>query len=82
MSDSVFIDRKIRFRITSKASVALKILRTQIDSLLGTQMRSKPLSESQALWNDIAMMVLGKEKPREVKDTVDNVTLVINSTSA
>ena len=82
MSNSVFIDRKIRFRITPKASIALKVLRAQIDSSLATQMRSKQLSDPQLLWNDIAMMVIGKEKPKEAKDSIDSATLIINSTSA
>lgn len=62
ISDSTFIDRKIKFRVSPKANVALKILRSQLGTLLAQQFRGKPLSESQYLWFDLALMVLGKTK--------------------
>ncbi|GLB36275.1 putative P-loop containing nucleoside triphosphate hydrolase protein [Lyophyllum shimeji] len=63
ISDSAFIDRKIKFRIPPKSNIALKFLRSQLGSLLAHQFRGKTLSESQLLWNELAMMVLGKIKP-------------------
>jgi ATP-dependent RNA helicase DHX29 len=67
MSNSAFIDRnKIKFRIDPKSNVALKELRSRLGSLLAHQYRGKPLIESQILWNDLAMLVLGKIK---VEDT-------------
>ncbi|KAL6302192.1 P-loop containing nucleoside triphosphate hydrolase protein [Sparassis latifolia] len=78
-SDVVYIDRKIKFRITPKSGIALKVLRAQISSLLATQMRSKPLLESQVLWNDLAMMVLGKFKVNDPLENQDGVTVVIHN---
>ncbi|KAG6846023.1 hypothetical protein H0H87_011071 [Tephrocybe sp. NHM501043] len=62
ISDSAFIDRKIKFHIPPKSNIALKFLRSQLSSLLAQQFRAKPLLESQVLWNEIAMLVLGKVK--------------------
>ncbi|KAG5648099.1 hypothetical protein DXG03_007134 [Asterophora parasitica] len=62
ISDSAFIDRKIKFRISPKVNIALKFLRTQLASLLAHQFRGKILTESQILWNEKALMVLGKVK--------------------
>ncbi|KAF5377628.1 hypothetical protein D9615_005290 [Tricholomella constricta] len=62
ISDSAFIDRKIKFRISPKSNIALKFLRTQLGSLLAHQFRGKTLTESQILWNEISLMALGKVK--------------------
>jgi len=62
ISDSTFIDRKIKFRVSPKANVALKILRSHLSTLLAQQFRGKSLSESQCLWFELALMVLGKAK--------------------
>ncbi|KAH9835693.1 P-loop containing nucleoside triphosphate hydrolase protein [Rhodofomes roseus] len=78
-ANSVYIDRKIKFCFSPKTGVAIKLLRAQLSSLLSTQMRTKPLSESQLLWNDLAMMVLGKVKPEEPGRQLDSITLVVNS---
>lgn len=40
--------------------MALKILRARLASVLATQMRGKPLSPSQAKWNELALLVLSK----------------------
>lgn len=68
ISNSAFIDRKIKFRISGKANIALKHLRSQMTNLLACQFRGKPLSESQVLWNELAMMVLGKTKIEHDRD--------------
>lgn len=65
ISNSTFLDRKIRFQIPSKCNIALKFLRTQLVGLLSTQFRIKPLSESQYKWNELSLMILGKVKPEE-----------------
>lgn len=62
ISNSAFIDRKIKFRIPGRVNVALKHLRHHLATILGNQIRGKPLSESQLLWNELAMTVLGKTK--------------------
>lgn len=61
-----------------KASIALKLLRSNIGSLLSTQLRGKPLTETQLLWNELAMMVLGKVKIQQPVEQQDSLTLVIN----
>ncbi|KAE9410966.1 HA2-domain-containing protein [Gymnopus androsaceus JB14] len=62
ISNSAFIDRKVKFQIAPKTNIALKILRTQLASLLAYQFRGKILTESHILWNELALMVLGKVK--------------------
>ncbi|KAJ7110080.1 P-loop containing nucleoside triphosphate hydrolase protein [Mycena epipterygia] len=62
VSNTAFIDRKIKFQVSPKCNIALKFLRTHITSILAQQFRSQPLTESQVLWSDIASSVLGKEK--------------------
>ncbi|KAI1797739.1 P-loop containing nucleoside triphosphate hydrolase protein [Ganoderma leucocontextum] len=79
MADSVGIDRKVRFHISPKASIALKLLRNNLSSILSAQFRTRPLSESQVRWNEIAMMILGKVKPEGPPQLQDGVTLVINN---
>ncbi|KAI0361784.1 P-loop containing nucleoside triphosphate hydrolase protein [Trametes cingulata] len=78
MADSVSVDRKVRFRIQPKASIALKLLRNNLGSILATQFRIRPLTESQLRWDEIAMMILGKVKPESPSHLQDGVTLVIN----
>ncbi|THH31997.1 hypothetical protein EUX98_g2175 [Antrodiella citrinella] len=78
MSNTVTIDRKIRFRVEPKSSVALKYLRSQLGSLLAAQYRCKPLSETQVNWNELAMMILGKVEIKEAPEREDTVTLVVN----
>jgi ATP-dependent RNA helicase DHX29 len=62
ISNSAFIDRKIKFRIPGRFNIALKYLRHHLATILASQIRGKPLSESQLLWDEIAMTVLGKMK--------------------
>ncbi|CAL1696117.1 unnamed protein product [Somion occarium] len=78
MADTVLIDRKVKFRIEPKASVALKFLRNQLGQLLATQFRAKPLTESQVLWSEMAMKVLGKVKPKDPDAKQETVTVVVN----
>ncbi|KII93254.1 hypothetical protein PLICRDRAFT_35442 [Plicaturopsis crispa FD-325 SS-3] len=75
VSNSAFIDRKIKFQISPKAGVALKHLRSQLASILAQQFRGKPLSESQVLWNETALSVLGKVK---VDDEENESIVVVN----
>ena len=79
MADSVGIDRKIRFRIPPKARIALKLLRSNLASILSAQFRTRPLDESQVRWNEVAMMILGKVKLEGPPQLQDGVTLVINN---
>ncbi len=81
MADTASIDRKVRFRIQPKASIALKLLRNNLGSILATQFRTRPLTESQLRWDEIAMMILGKVRPEGPPQGQDTVTLVINNRS-
>lgn len=65
ISNSAFIDRKVKFQLAPKTNIALKILRTQLASLLAYQFRGKVVTESHILWNELALMVLGKVKLEE-----------------
>lgn len=56
------IDRKIRYQLTPKANVALKILRQHLTTILALQLRGRPLTESHVLWYDLATAALGKIK--------------------
>lgn len=62
ISEGLFIDRRVRYRVPPRSGVALKYLRSQLGSILGQQFRGKPLAESQVLWNDMAMLVLSKTR--------------------
>ncbi|KZT30522.1 P-loop containing nucleoside triphosphate hydrolase protein [Neolentinus lepideus HHB14362 ss-1] len=62
ISDSVFVDRKLKWRVSPKTNIALKVLRNNLASLLAQQFRGKPLLESQVLWHELGMAVLGKMK--------------------
>lgn len=62
ISNSAFIDRKIKFRIPGRVGVALKYLRHHLAIILANRIRGMSLSESQLLWNELAMSVLGKMK--------------------
>jgi ATP-dependent RNA helicase DHX29 len=76
ISNSAFIDRKIRFQIPTKSNIALKLLRGQTAGLLATRFRIKPLTQAQLTWNEVALTVLGKLKidSREEQDGVISVT--------
>ncbi|KAJ6503399.1 P-loop containing nucleoside triphosphate hydrolase protein [Mycena vitilis] len=62
VSNTTFIDRKVKFQVPPKCNIALKHLRTHVAAILAQQFRTKPLTESQVLWSDIATSVLSKEK--------------------
>ncbi|KAI0335964.1 P-loop containing nucleoside triphosphate hydrolase protein [Cubamyces sp. BRFM 1775] len=81
MAHTASIDRKVRFRVQPKASIALKLLRNNLASILATQFRIRTLSEAQRIWDEIAMMILGKVKPEGSPQMQDAVTLVVNNRS-
>ncbi|KAJ6621236.1 P-loop containing nucleoside triphosphate hydrolase protein [Mycena sp. CBHHK59/15] len=62
ISNTAVMDRKIKLQVSPKCNIALKFLRTQLGSILAQKFRGKPLTESQVLWSEIAIAVLGKEK--------------------
>ncbi|KAF8216088.1 P-loop containing nucleoside triphosphate hydrolase protein [Mycena galopus ATCC 62051] len=63
ISNTAFIDRnKVKFQVPPKCNIALKFLRTHLASILAQQFRSRPLTETAVHWNEIATLVLSKEK--------------------
>ncbi|KAF8559205.1 P-loop containing nucleoside triphosphate hydrolase protein [Imleria badia] len=62
MSDTAIVDRKVKYRLTPRANIAMKILRSQLSSILAQQFRGKPLTESQIQWHQFAMVALGRTK--------------------
>ncbi|KAF8527986.1 P-loop containing nucleoside triphosphate hydrolase protein [Hysterangium stoloniferum] len=77
-STAIMLDRKIRFRLSAKACVALKHLREQFTTILGLRMRRIPLSEAQESWYSLALTVLGKP-PFEVSVTSSGPSLVVHT---
>ncbi|KAH9944510.1 P-loop containing nucleoside triphosphate hydrolase protein [Epithele typhae] len=79
MASSVWIDRKVRFRVPPKTSIALKLLKQNLASILATQYRVRPLTEPQLRWNELAMMILGRVKLEGPPQLQDGVTLVVHN---
>ncbi|KAJ3558034.1 hypothetical protein NM688_g1149 [Phlebia brevispora] len=78
-SNSVLVDRKIRYRLEPKTNVALKYLRNQLGLLLAAQFRGESLANSQVPWHDIAITILSKVKPpQEPESKSHTLTLVLN----
>ncbi|KAI0034301.1 P-loop containing nucleoside triphosphate hydrolase protein [Vararia minispora EC-137] len=71
ISDSAFVDRRVRFHVCSpKVNVALKHLHIQLASLVSAQLRTAPLTETQVRWRELAVTILGKMRimdPDEAK---------------
>lgn len=79
MSDTAIVDRKIKYCLTPRANVAMKILRTQLSSILAQQFRGKALMESQIQWHGLAMAALGRTKLETeiVEQAASGTTMVI-----
>jgi ATP-dependent RNA helicase DHX29 len=71
VSDSAFVDRRVKFHVSSpKVNIALKHLRAQLAALVSAQLRSSPLTETQVRWKELAMNIMGKMRivdPDEVR---------------
>ncbi|KAI0702499.1 P-loop containing nucleoside triphosphate hydrolase protein [Cytidiella melzeri] len=78
MADIVIVDRKVRFRVEPKTSVALKYLRNHIGTILASRCRGERLGDAQTAWQDLAMLVLGKVKPKTEEKKQEYITLVMN----
>jgi ATP-dependent RNA helicase DHX29 len=76
-SETLIIDRKIRFRVGSKSCVALKHLREQFTTVLALKMRRILLTETQERWYSLALMVLGR-MPLDEAPLHGNPPLLIN----
>lgn len=62
ISDSAIVDRKIRYRLTPKANVTIKILRRQLHNILARRFHGKPLTVFQSRWYELAMAALSGVK--------------------
>ena len=70
ISDSAFIDRKLKFTISAKSNIALKILRERLADLLALQFQGKSLSESQRKWMEIGFLALSRVKIKEEREDI------------
>ena len=61
-SDTAVTDRRLRYRLSPKANIALKILRSQLVKNLALQFKGKALTEKQSQWQELAIRVLGRWK--------------------
>ncbi|KAF9240899.1 P-loop containing nucleoside triphosphate hydrolase protein [Melanogaster broomeanus] len=77
ISDTAIVDRKIKYRLTPKANVAMKILRNQLSSIAAQKFRGKPMTESQVRWHELAMTALGRVKLDAETDASTAVKLVL-----
>ena len=72
------MDRKVRFRVGPKSSIALKYLRSRIGTTLAAHLRGDNFEDIQTAWEDLAMLVLGKIKPKSDDKRQEYITLVMN----
>lgn len=77
MSDTAIVDRKVKYRLTPRANIAIKVLRTQLSGILAQQFRGKPLTESQIQWHKLAMVALGRTKLETEIEQSANTKMVI-----
>jgi len=59
----VQIDRKVRFHVSPKTAVAIKILRERLVDTLSSSYSDKPISATQEKWEQLALIALGRLKP-------------------
>ncbi|WRT66497.1 uncharacterized protein IL334_003456 [Kwoniella shivajii] len=57
-ASSLHLDRKIRFNISPKSAIAIKLLREQFAAAMSTRLRGKKLSENQEKWFDLGLKCL------------------------
>lgn len=76
ISDSAIVDRKIRYRITPKANVAIKILRRQLQNILARRFQGKPLTALQSRWYELAMVALSGPKEGCQNATGGNIKFI------
>ncbi|KDR85121.1 hypothetical protein GALMADRAFT_131855 [Galerina marginata CBS 339.88] len=70
VADIVSIDRKIKFFIPPKTSVALKILRERLTAILAQQYQGGALTGVQAMWMEIGLLALNRTKLAAEKDDI------------
>ncbi|PPQ98740.1 hypothetical protein CVT26_010040 [Gymnopilus dilepis] len=76
ISDSVSIDRKIRFSIPPKTHIALKILREKINAILAQQYQGRALTDMQLKWMETCLLALSKIKLAAADEPAIGIRLV------
>lgn len=66
------LDRKIRFRVEPKTALAIKRLREQFHTAMGSRMRGKPLTSKQQEWFDLGLRYLATGQWDEEQSIVVN----------
>ncbi|KIJ45644.1 hypothetical protein M422DRAFT_75059 [Sphaerobolus stellatus SS14] len=59
-SETISLDRKIKFRVGAKSCIAMKHLREQFSAILSLKMRKMPLNKTQEKWYDLGLKVLSR----------------------
>ncbi|KZV88269.1 P-loop containing nucleoside triphosphate hydrolase protein [Exidia glandulosa HHB12029] len=76
VAESVALDRKIRFRASPKTNLAVKYLREQLSSILAALMRGRALTETQQRWYELAVLLMGRQKPDAENGSETVVTII------
>jgi ATP-dependent RNA helicase DHX29 len=77
ITDTASIDRKIRFCVSPKTNIALKILREQLSNVLAQQYQGKPLNQAQETWKELGLLALSKTKikPDNTSDMITHTNM-------
>lgn len=70
ISDAAIVDRKIRYRLTPRANVAMKILRRQLHNILARRFHGKPLTMFQSRWYQVVMAAFSGVKQERRGETI------------
>ena len=70
ISDATIIDRKLKFALSAKSNVALKIIRERLTDIFALHFQRKTLTDAQKMWMDIAISALSHDKLKDSKDVI------------
>ena len=79
IADTASIDRKIRFCVSPKTNVALKILREQLSNVLAQQYQGKILTQAQEVWKNIGLLALSKAKIKQERENFNDIVVHTNT---
>lgn len=57
-ASSLQLDRKVRYRVSPKTAMAIKVLREHFAQTMSARFRGKPLSDQQEIWFDLGLKCL------------------------
>ncbi|EJT99916.1 P-loop containing nucleoside triphosphate hydrolase protein [Dacryopinax primogenitus] len=60
-SNTIYLDKKIKYRLPPRANVALSYLRDHAAAIISLRMRGKEINEEQEQWWELLLDVLGKK---------------------